>query len=70
MTTRSVCWRKWGSMCMISRKKLRDNVDKAKSDTKSALQLIYGSLNQGQQKKLLKNEEVHALLLRYGVIDD
>ena len=55
---------------MISRKKLRDNVDKAKSDTKSALQLIYGSLNQGQQKKLIKNEEVHALLLRYGVIED
>ena len=55
---------------MISRKKLRDNVDKTKSDTKSALRLIFDSLNQGQQKKLLKNEEVHALLKRYGVIDD
>ena len=55
---------------MISRKKLRENVDKAKSDTKSALQLIYGSLNQGQQKKLIKNKDVHALLLRYGVIEE
>ena len=55
---------------MISRKKLRENVDKTKSDTKSALQLICDNLNQGQQKKLIKNEEVHALLLRYGVIEE
>ena len=40
------------------------------SETKTALRLLYDSLNQGQQKKLLKNEEVHALLLRYGVIDE
>ncbi len=55
---------------MISKKQLQENVDKTKSDTKAALQLIFDNLNQGQQKKLLKNEEVHALLLRYGVIDD
>ena len=55
---------------MISKKQLQENVDKTKSETKSALQLIYDSLNKGQQKKLIKNEEVHALLLRYGVIDD
>lgn len=55
---------------MISRKKLRENVDKTKSDTKSALQLIWDNLNRGQQKKLIKNEEVHALLLRYGVIEE
>lgn len=55
---------------MISRKKLRENVDKTKSDTKSALQLIFDSLNKGQQKKLIKNKDVHALLLRYGVIEE
>ena len=55
---------------MISRKKLRENVDKTKSDTKTALQLIWDNLNKGQQKKLIKNEEVHALLLRYGVIEE
>ena len=55
---------------MISRKKLRENVDKTKSDTKTALQLIWDNLNQGQKKKLIKNEEVHALLLRYGVIEE
>lgn len=55
---------------MISRKKLRENVDKTKSEYKTALQLIWDNLNQGQQKKLIKNEEVHALLLRYGVIEE
>ena len=55
---------------MISKQKLRANVEQTKSDTKSALQLIYDSLNHGQQKKLIKNEEVHALLLRYGVIEE
>lgn len=55
---------------MISKKKLQENVDKTKSDTKAALQLIFNSLNHGQQQKLIKNEDVHALLLRYGVIDE
>jgi hypothetical protein len=54
---------------MISKEKLQENVDKTKSETKSALQLIYDSLNQGQQKKLIKNEEVYQLLKRYGVIE-
>ena len=35
---------------------------------KEALSLIYGELNQGQQKKLLKNENVKELLTRYEVI--
>ena len=35
---------------MISKKQLQENVSKTKSETKSALQLIYDSLNQGQQK--------------------
>ena len=38
---------------MISKKKLRQNVAAAKQKTKDALQLLYDSLNQGQQKKLL-----------------
>ena len=38
---------------MISKEKLRKNVNAAKNETKAALQLIYDSLNQGQQKKLL-----------------
>ena len=54
---------------MISKKQLQENVDKTKSETKSALQLIYDSLNKGQQKKLLKNKEVYQLLKRYGVVE-
>ncbi len=69
--TPSACSVKWGlRRPMISKQKLRANVEQTKSDIKAALQLIFDSLNKGQQKKLIKNEEVHALLLRYGVIDD
>ena len=36
-------------------------------EIKKALQTVYDSLNQGHQKKLLKNEEVKALFERCGV---
>ena len=36
-------------------------------ETKTALQTVYDELNQGQQKKLLKNETVAALFEHYGV---
>lgn len=54
---------------MISKQKLQENVDKTKSDTKTALQLIWDNLNNGQQKKLIKNKEVYQLLKRYGVVE-
>ena len=54
---------------MISKKQLQENVSKTKSETKSALQLIYDSLNQGQQKKLIKNKEIKKLLIFYGIIE-
>lgn len=38
-----------------------------KNETKQALQMVYDALNQGQQKKLLKDESVKALFDRYGV---
>lgn len=41
--------------------------DNVISETKSALQLVYDSLNQGQQKKILKDEAVKALFDIYGV---
>lgn len=37
------------------------------ADTSEALQLVYDTLNQGQQKKLLKDAKVKALFDRYGV---
>lgn len=53
---------------MITKKQLQENVNKAKSETKAALQLIYDSLNQGQRKKLIKNTEVKKLLEFYEII--
>ena len=46
---------------------LDKNVEKVKSDTRSALQTMYDALNQGQQKQIVKNEEVKTLFDRYGV---
>ena len=42
-------------------------VEAAKAETKSALQTVYDALNQGQQKKVVKNAEVKELFDRYGV---
>lgn len=42
-------------------------VEKAKVDTKEALQTVYDALNQGQQKKIVKDEKVKALFDLYGV---
>lgn len=36
-------------------------------ETKTALQTVYDALNQGQQKKLLKDEGVKELFDRYEV---
>lgn len=52
---------------MISKKKLQENVDATKGETKDALQTLYDSLNQGQRKKVVKKPEVKALFDRYGV---
>lgn len=38
-----------------------------KAETHDALQLIVDELNHGQRKKLVKNDEVKALLDRYEV---
>lgn len=46
---------------------LRQKVAAVKDETRIALQTVYDSLNQGQQKKLLKDESIAALFERYGV---
>lgn len=37
------------------------------NETTEALQTMYDALNQGQQKKIIKDEKVKALFDRYGV---
>ena len=51
----------------MKKTKLQAEVKAVKTETKSALQTMYDALNQGQQKKIVKNEEVKALFERYGV---
>lgn len=44
--------------------------DEVISETRNALQTVYDALNQGQQKKLLKDEKVSKLFQRYRVIEE
>lgn len=46
---------------------LNEAVAACKAETREALQTVYDELNNGQQKKLLKNEAIKALFERYGV---
>lgn len=40
------------------------------TDTKQALQIVFDALNQGQQKKILKDEKVKALFDHFGVVTE
>ena len=51
----------------MKRSELKAAVAETKSEVKNALQLVYDTLNQGQQKKLLKDKKVKALFDLYGV---
>jgi hypothetical protein len=44
------------------------NVKKVKTETQVALQTVYDALNQGQQKKIAKDDSIKKLFDRYGVI--
>ena len=54
----------------MKRDELFAKVAAVKTETKDALQLVFDSLNQGQQKKILKEEAVKELFDRYGVVYD
>lgn len=51
----------------MTKDKLTAAVDKAKGDIRAALQTVYDALNHGQQKKIVKNEDVKRLFDLYGV---
>ena len=46
---------------------LKEKVLAYNAEIKEALETVYNSLNNGQQKKLLKNEKVKALFDRYKI---
>ena len=54
----------------MTKAEFEKRVDAAQNETHDALAEVWSNLNNGQQKKLLKNEKVVAVLKRYGVIED
>ena len=51
----------------MTNEQLNALVAEAKAETKEALETIYNALNQGQQKKIVKDENVKALFDLYNV---
>lgn len=51
----------------MTKAELGNAVAMAKAETRNALQTVYDTLNQGQQKKIVKDEGVKALFDLYGV---
>ena len=52
---------------MMTKTELNTKTQAVKDETTEALQTMYDALNQGQQKKILKDEKIKALFDRYGV---
>lgn len=51
----------------MTKNELKIKTDNIINETKNALQTMYDALNRGQQKQIVKNEDVKALFDRYGV---
>ena len=51
----------------MTKEQLENKTTAVIKETKTALQTVYDALNQGQQKKIVKDEKVKALFDRYGV---
>lgn len=51
----------------MTKKELKSLTELAVLQTKTALQLVYDALNEGQRKKLLKNNTVASLLETFEV---
>ena len=54
---------------MMTKAEFEKRVNAAQNETHDAMVEVWSNLNNGQQKKLLKNEKVEAMLKRYGVIE-
>lgn len=52
---------------MMLKSELQEKTQAVKDATCTALQLLYDSINHGQQKQLIKREEIKALFDRYWV---
>ena len=53
----------------MTKSEFEKRVNAAQTETHYALAEVWSNLNNGQQKKLLKNEKVKAVLKRYRIIE-
>ena len=51
----------------MKKSELDEKLEAVMSETAEALQAVFDALNQGQQKKILKNEKIKKIFDRYGV---
>ena len=51
----------------MKKDKLNESVNKTKETTKECLQMLYDSINKGQQKQIIKNKDIKDMFDRYGV---
>lgn len=51
----------------MTKLELNQAVEKCRAETKEALQIVYDTLNHGQQKQIVKDETVKKLFDTYGV---
>lgn len=51
----------------MTKEELETKTNNVINETRDALQTMYDALNRGQQKQIVKNEEVKALFDRYGI---
>lgn len=51
----------------MTKNQLEHKTNAVLNETQTALQTMYNALNQGQQKKIVKDEKVKSLFDRYGV---
>ena len=53
----------------MTKSEFEKRVQTAQNETHDALVEVWSNINNGQKKKLLKNEKVEAVLKRYGVVE-
>lgn len=54
----------------MKKQELTKAVEEAKAETRNALQTVYNAINQGQRKKIVKDEKVKGLFDRHKITYD
>lgn len=52
----------------MTKAELRAALDAAKDEYSEGLQTIWDNTNKGQRNKMLKNDQIRAILERFGVV--